>query len=173
MLIASIVSVVVLVSSTPSAVDAEASAAQHEAKSCLEAVKSFYDWYVPMTNTSRLDGLSEAVRTRKADFTRSLFRSLNANVQAQARSKLIVGLDFDPFLNAQYTFTHYESGIPRFKNNNCFVAVALRVPKAAKSTVEPELTLQDGRWVFANFHYGKSKWSEDENLLSILHSNGF
>ena len=42
------------------------------------------------------------------------------------------------------------------------------VDVAGRPDVVAELTNGDDRWTFANFHYGKSAYSEDENLLATL-----
>ena len=40
--------------------------------------------------------------------------------------------------------------------------------KSPKPVVVPELTLKAGRWIFVNFHYGNSKDSGFENLVSLM-----
>ncbi len=114
----------------------------------------------------------DALRYKKSVFSMRLFRALDANRQAQARSTRIVGLDFDPFLNAQFTSTQYELGDLHFNNNECFAPVYFTSPgvNRGNSSAVPELGLQNGHWVFVNFHYGKSK---DDDLLSILRSYGY
>ena len=174
MFIAAIVSLVVLVPLTSDAkASAKPSATSTSSQSCRQVVESFYDWYLLKANI-RGWGSEEAVRRNKADFSPSLFRALNANAMAQDRSRRIVGPDFDPFFNAQTTFARYALGEPHFKNRNCFITIKFTSPGIVMtSAAEPELALQSGRWVFVNFHYGKSRWSDDENLLSILHNSGF
>jgi hypothetical protein len=141
-------------------------------RSCRQFVQSFYDWYLPMANTLRGDSLSNALRTKKSDFSQRLYRALYANRQAQARSPRIVGLDFDPFFNAQFTSTKYRLGDLHFINTRCFVPVYFISPGLQKdhSSVLPELGLQNGHLVFVNFHYGTPI---NDDLLSILRSFGF
>ena len=81
-----------------------------------------------------------------------------------------MGLDFDPFLNAQDPSEHYVLRDVSVKDGRCSVEVysVTSGKKSAKKFVIPELMFKSGQWVFMNFHYGKSKRAEDENLLSIL-----
>jgi hypothetical protein len=141
-------------------------------RSCRQFVQSFYDWYLPRANMLRGDSQSDALRSKKSDFSQELFRALDADRQAQARSTRIVGLDFDPFLNAQFTGTKYHVGDLRFINTMCFVPVYFTSPglNRGHSSVVPELGLQNEHWVFVNFHYGTLK---KDDLLSILRSFGF
>jgi hypothetical protein len=139
---------------------------------CRQIVRSFYDWYVPRVNNLSGDSFSDTLRYKKSVFSQQLFRALDADRQAQARSTRIVGLDFDPFLNAQFTSTKYDLGDLHFVNNRCFVPVYFTSPgqHIDHSSVVAELGLQNGHWVFVNFHYGTSK---NDDLLSILRSFGF
>lgn len=141
-------------------------------RSCRQFVRRFYDWYVPRANMLSGDSVSDALRTKKSDFSQQLFRALDADLQAQARSTRIVGLDFDPFFNAQFTGTQYRLGNLHFINTRCFVTVYFTSPgpDRDRSSVVPELGLQSGHWVFVNFHFGTSK---HDDLLSMLHSFGF
>ena len=140
--------------------------------SCRQVVRSFYDWYVPRSNILRGDPELDALKNKKSVFSPQLFRALDANRQAQARSARIVGLDFDPFLNAQFTSTHYDLGSLHHTNTRCFVPVYFTSPgqHSDNSSVVTELALQNGHWVFVNFHYGTAK---SDDLLSILRSFGF
>jgi hypothetical protein len=40
--------------------------------------------------------------------------------------------------------------------------------KSLEPDVVPELALQNGKWVFTNFHHGESDIRVNENLVSIL-----
>jgi hypothetical protein len=159
--------------STPDAAGStQPTAASTLGRSCQQFVRGFYDWYVPRSNMLRGDSESDALKHKKPDFSQQLFRALDANRQAQARSTRIVGLDFDPFLGAQFPSTRYELRDLHFSKDRCFVPVYFTSPglDRANSSVIPELGLQNGHWVFVNFHYGTSKGYD---LLSILRSFGF
>jgi hypothetical protein len=140
--------------------------------SCRQVVRSFYDWYVPRSNILRGNPESDALRYKKSVFSPRLYRALDAERRAQARSTRIVGLDADPFLGAQFTSTHYDLGGLHFTNHRCFVPVYFTSPDrhSDSSSVVTELGLQNGQWVFVNFHYGTAK---NDDLLSILRSFGF
>jgi len=141
-------------------------------RQCRQFVRSFYDWYVPRANKLSGDSFSDTLRYKKSVFSKQLFRALDADREAQARSTRIVGLDFDPFLNAQFTSTRYDLGDLHFANNKCFVPVYFSSPglDIDHSSVVPELGLQNGHWVFVNFHYGTSK---NDDLVSNLRLFGF
>jgi hypothetical protein len=71
---------------------------------------------------------------------------LDADRQAQARSTRIVGLDFDPFLGAQFTSTHYDLGGLHFINSRCFVPVYFTSPgqHSDNLSVVTDLVFQNG-----------------------------
>lgn len=141
-------------------------------KSCRDSVQAFYDWYVPKAlKNSEMPASDLALRYKAALFSPDLLRALREDSQAQAKAKgEIVGLDFDPFLNAQDPSEHYVLRDVSVKDGRCSVEVysVTSGKKSAKTAVIPELMFKSGQWVFMNFHYGKSKRAEDENLLSIL-----
>jgi len=142
-------------------------------KSCKKFVQGFYDWYVPsLTKNTKGPTAEVAIASKKASFDPLLYRKLKDDFDAQAKvSGEIVGLDFDPFLNAQDIMDKYVIGkVTEKKGGNYLVAVhsiagGKRNPKA---DVTPEVALRKGKWQFVNFHYGKSEFSVDENLISIL-----
>ncbi len=141
-------------------------------KSCRDVVQAFYGWYVPKAlKDSEVPASDLALKYKAALFSPQLLRALREDSQAQAKAKgEIVGLDFDPFLNTQDPSERYVLGNVSVKDDRCSVEVysVSSGKKSAKAAVVPELVFKGGHWMFVNFHYGKSKRSEGENLVSTL-----
>ena len=148
---------------------AQTSTASIANTSCREFVQQFYAWYVPRVNTPKANAESDALQDKESAFGSKLYRALKDDFDAQARSRKIVGLDFDPFLDTQAPDSEYVIGQAEASEGKCFVYVyGLSLGKRnGKPAVQPELARSKERWVFVNFHY-ESQWPEDENLLSIL-----
>lgn len=138
---------------------------------CRNFVQGFYNWYVQKTQKADADqegGFSLALKYKKEAFSDELFRLLNEDAEASAKNEgEIVGLDFDPFLNAQDIGERYVVGKVTPKGDRYRVEVfgIWAGKKNAKADVVPEVMLKEGRWLFVNFIYGDG---EDENLLSVL-----
>ncbi len=140
-------------------------------QSCRKFVQSFYDWYVRATQNT---GYEAAVKRRRSAFSPELLRRLNEDLAAQKKVPgEIVGLDFDPFLNAQDIAPKYTVGKVHQKGDRYLVQVfgIWSGKKGEIPSVEPELKRADGRWVFLNFHYHTDKKNPaNENLLNVLKS---
>lgn len=139
-------------------------------KSCRHFVQEFYNYYVPITG-DKPPSARDALEKRKSDFSEDLYKQLKADFDAQDKvTDEIVGLDFDPFLNAQDFAEKYVAGEVTERAGRFFVDVhsMSEGKKSAKPQVVPELIRRKGKWVFLNFHYGKTSIPENENLLSIL-----
>lgn len=108
---------------------------------------------------------------KRANFSPELMRQLKEDAAAQAKvTGEIVGLDFDPILFSQNPGQRYIAGNVTPKGDRYWVDVygVWDGKKSAKPSVVPELIYRNGKWVFVNFHYGHSKFPENENLLSVL-----
>jgi hypothetical protein len=86
-----------------------------------------------------------------------LVRALQADSEAQAHSKDLVSLDFDPFAGPDPA-DHYEARHVAWQAGKCKVEVWRSSPrdKAAKSgkpEVVAEVALVRGHWEFQNFQY--------------------
>lgn len=143
-----------------------------EEKLCQQFVQSFYDWYVKIARQENSGSPDEiAVKQKSANFSAELKRRLKEDSDASAKSTDgIVGLDFDPFLNAQDIGEKYTVGKVTKKGARYFaeVNVTWNGKRKSKPDVTPELSNKGGTWVFENFHYEKTNIPENENLLSIL-----
>ncbi len=153
-------------------VAAQAETPSSEEQSCHQFVQSFYDWYVKLARQEHKESSDDiAVRQKSANFSAELKRRLKEDADAAAKSTDgIVGLDFDPFLNAQDFGEKYTVGKVTKKGANYFaeVNVTWNGKKNAKPDVTPELSNKGGTWVFENFHYEKTNIPENENLLGVL-----
>lgn len=142
-------------------------------QSCKKFVQGFYNWYVPsLTKNNNSPTPTIAIANRKSSFDPTLYRKLKDDFDASAKvSGEIVGLDFDPYLNAQDIGDKYVVGKVTPKKSGTYwvevhsVAGGRRNPKP---DVTPELAFRNGKWQFVNFHYGKSDIPVNENLISIL-----
>jgi hypothetical protein len=151
---------------------AQSSASRDMRKSCRDFVQGFYEWYVPKAvKESGAPASHLAVMYKSSVFSPDLLRALKEDSQAQAKAKgEIVGLEFDPFLNTQDPSPRYVLDKIISKDDGCLVEVysISSGKKSAKPAVVAELVFKGGHWMFVNFHYGRSKRSEDENLVSTL-----
>jgi hypothetical protein len=144
---------------------------QHIQESCRSFVKGFYDWYVTQVFATSTGWLEPILKNKSSDFSPELLVALREYAEAPGNSQNEIDeLDFDPFLHAQDNADRYlVEDITRHGGTYWVEVYGIwSAKKNAKPDVMPELMLKDGRWLFVNFHYGKSKRSKDENLLSIL-----
>jgi hypothetical protein len=139
-------------------------------RSCREFVQAFYDWYVPKALDERIwRAWDTALKQKKNQFGKELIRKLSEDTAAQRKSKELVSLDFDPFLNSQDPSERFVVKRVARKGDTFWVEVRGMESGELRETVFPELVhTNDGHWEFVNFHYGKSKFSEDQNLLRTL-----
>lgn len=143
-------------------------------KSCSEFVQGFYDWYFDRLNrvskeTNQSSTIDEVLQRKPMIITPQLVRLLQDDVKAAARNKdEVVGLDFDPFINAQDWEGKYSVQGVTIEGNNCRASVWGTDSGAKREIVNPELSFTDGRWIFVNFHYPGSSNPRDENLNDIL-----
>lgn len=158
----------------PSSLRAQARNPRDFQKSCRNFVQGFYDWYVPKAlKEGSGHAWDLALKNKGYVFSSEVSRLLKEDSEAQAKvAGEIVGLDFDPFLNSQDLGERYVVGDVTPKDDSYWAEVyAIRSGnKSEKPVAVPELVFKDGRWLFVNFHYGKSDHPERENLLSILKS---
>src|SRR5689334_19920193 len=73
-------------------------------------VQRFYDWYVPLAiKSDSTPSWNQVLRYRGSSLSSELVRRLREDADAQAKVKgEMVGLDFDPFLNAQDPCERYR-----------------------------------------------------------------
>lgn len=130
------------------------------------AVQEFYSWYVPMAAKTP-SAWMHAVRQRPASFAPAIVRALRADsVAAAAHPSEIVGLDGDPFLNAQDPCDRYDAVKTTTRGRVHLVEVLGTGGCVAhtKPDVVVEVGRSGGRWVFLNFRYV----DPNDNLLDLL-----
>ncbi len=140
-------------------------------ESCRSFVKGFYEWYVAQVFTTSTGWLAPILKNKTFGFSPELLGALREYAEAPGNPQNEIDeLDFDPFLHAQDSADRYLVGDITRHGGTYWVEVygIWSGKRNAKPDVVPELMLKDGRWLFVNFHYGKSKRSKDENLVSIL-----
>ena len=138
--------------------------------SCRKFVQQFYDWYLPQAKKQHSPSPGDiVVKYKSQSFSRELRMRLKEDSDAQARSRDLVGLDFDPFLNTQDPgFERCTVGKIVRKTASYWAEVTCVFPgaNAEKSKIMPELVLNEGRWLFVNFHYREGAKAYD--LLTML-----
>jgi hypothetical protein len=147
-------------------------------KSVRNFVQEFYRWYVPEARDLRTNSLQLALKDRSYAFSPELFKALKEDSDARGKASGIVGLDFDPFLNAQDPCKRYElRGIIQEGNTGTYYVEVFGVCPVRPSSlprgmpdVMAEVTRRDARWVFTNFLYPPTarRFPDSGNLLGIL-----
>jgi hypothetical protein len=137
-------------------------------------VQEFYNWYVPVAlSDSSIPPSEIALKERNSSFGPKLAKALMENYLAQAKSPgELVGLDFDPFLNAQDPCERYEVGTATRKGKIYLVDIyAICSGKKSRTpNVIPELLPKGNQWEFINFRYPNQakQFPDSADLLSIL-----
>lgn len=146
---------------------AQAQAPAPSAKQAELFAKSFYKWYLEKGKNRNVDSV---LLDRKQALSPALRKMLEEDNEAQAKvPDEIVGLDFDPFLNAQDIAQKYEIGPVTAQGSAYWVDVygIWNGKKAAKPDVRAEVECTASACDFANFHYD-SKIPENRSLIQIL-----
>lgn len=148
------------------------SAPAFSADDARRAVDDFYGWYVPIQKqTPRAD--MRAVHDRGALFSSPLVAALRADSTASAASPgAVVGLDGDPFLNAQDACDRYSSAGVAEVGGRFLVQVlgAGGCPDHTTADVTVEVTPTNGTPVFTNFIYSSRERDDLVSLLAYLDS---
>lgn len=144
-------------------------------KSCRDYVQGFYNFYLvdSCKDNEKTPCDIRVFNNKKYSFSPELQRLLRADYAAQAKvSDEIVGLDFDPYMASQEAPKKYiaDPAKPGRKANSYMVAVydMTEGKRPARPAVTPELSYENGKWVFTNFHYGKGADGSDDNLIAAL-----
>ena len=143
-------------------------------KSCREFVRSFYDWYFDRLNaakTRQIAGPSDYdVLTLKPQlFTPELRKKLHEDaVEASRNPGEIVGLDFDPFINAQDWEGKYWVNSVYLIDSTCRASVWGMDAGKKVDIVHPVLKITNGNWIFVDFFYPQETGRVDASLMGIL-----
>jgi len=132
-------------------------AASPDSKSAQAFVQDFYTWYGQEEKQEHGMALSDyAIKTKPQLFSAAIVQGLREDEAAQAKVPgEVVGLDFDPILNAQDDCGTYKAGKVKV------VGAAYRVElfdhcsesKPARPAVIAAVEKRDGAWVFVDFIY--------------------
>jgi len=145
--------------------------AQGDAKSRAQTfARSFYDWY---TEAGQERNVEVVLLLKKDVLTPELYEALKADAEVTSKAEgELVGLDFDPFLNAQEAAYAYELGEVVEQAGDFRIPIYGHWGDQARPQKHHDLTAQvrcaaDG-CRFVNFHYPKSKLLLDRDLASVL-----
>jgi len=143
-------------------------------KSCREFVQGFYDWYFDRLNTEKTRQIAspsdyEVLALRPHLFTLELRKMLHDDAVAASKNPgEIVGLDFDPFINAQDWEGKYWVKSVNVKDDTCHASVWGSDAGKKVDIVGPELRMIGSNWVFVDFFYPESMGRADASLMGIL-----
>jgi len=141
-------------------------------RSCREFVQGFYDWYIAKETSSEGSGSTDddVLRFKPKVLSSKLRRMLIEEYAADAKMNgdLDLQLDFDPYINAQDNAVKVAVRKVTYHDGKCRASVWLVPPVANYDLVNPELTFENGTWVFINFHYPDPETPSDENLIDML-----
>jgi len=153
--------------------DAYGNNKESAAVSCKEFVLQFYNWYDVIADKPGSEPtVNSALKNKQMYFSPYLYRLLQEDTEAQSKvADEIVGIDFDPFLNTNSSpYDKYVAGNVLQKGDHFWVQMygVNSGRRSDKPVVVPELARLADKWQFVNFHYGKTDFPVNENLLSIL-----
>ena len=137
-----------------------AQAAPDQSESCRRFVQDFYSWYVAAWARRDKHGPNSPTPYETIMKERSYLRApslLAALKQDDAAAEKnpgeIVGLDFDPYVNAQDFGESYRVGKVSVTGSTCKAAVYSYWDRRRRDDLVAELDWSQGKWHFANFHY--------------------
>lgn len=143
-------------------------AAPGNAEQATAFVQAFYDWYVK----TEIDS-DAALKKKPAYFSPELTKALKADEAAAAKSPgEIVGLDFDPFLNAQDVCKPYQAKAAKLDGKSYEVEIFDSCPEKGDTqpAVVAQLVRNGDSWMFIDFLYPAREGSPASDLLSVLKS---
>lgn len=139
--------------------------------SATDFTKSFYSWYVPKADKGM--GAQLAIGDSAHLFDSTLVAALRSDAEAQAKdSDEVVGLDGDPFLNAQDFCQSYEVGGARHDSSRVLVDVygVCDGKRHAAPDVLAELAPRGASWIFVDFLYPVAHSSLSRTLVALRDS---
>lgn len=128
-----------------------------EPSSAQKFVENFYTWYIQSENKFSDLSMDEfALRKKPQWFSAAIAQGLREDEAAAAKSPgEVVGLDFDPFLNAQDVCEPYKTGkVTRVdKAYRVEVFGSCPEPGSKNPDVIAAVEKKNGAWVFVDFYY--------------------
>jgi hypothetical protein len=143
--------------------------------SCRAFVRRFYAWYVPFAQKEHQEPSCDlALKQRASSFSREIRRRMAEDSAAQAKVRdLIVGIDFDPFLNAQdFADRYLVQKVSRHGDRYRVEVYGIwNGKRSSMPDVVPELVPSGRGWMFVNFIYPPHEGETATNdLLGVLKS---
>lgn len=134
-----------------------AGAASPESKSAQAFVQDFYTWYGQEEKREHGMALSDyAIKMKPQFFSAAIVQGLREDEAAQAKVPgEVVGLDFDPILNAQDDCGTYKAGKVKVVGTTYRVELFDHCSdsKPARPAVIAAVEKRNGAWVFVDFIY--------------------
>lgn len=152
---------------------APASGQDAQAQSAKAFVQGFYDWYMgEMQKESNDDLIADALKSKRWPFSAAIVTALRADEEAQSKSpEDVVGIDFDPYLNAQDTCFPYKTGKVTASGSQYRVELFdsnCSDPHPEIPTVIAVVEKNGASWQFVNFIYPGESGQADSDLLKTL-----
>jgi len=145
-----------------------------QAQSAKAFVKGFYDWYTGEIQKSKDGPVDDPLKSKHWPFSAAIVTALKADEEAQAKSPdEVVGIDFDPYLNAQDTCFPYKMGKVTTNGGQYRVEVFdsnCSDPHPEIPTVIAVVEKNGASWRFVNFIYPGEPGQAESDLLSVLKS---
>lgn len=143
-----------------------------QAQSAKAFVQSFYDWYTGEMQKNEEGPVADPLNSKRWPFSAAIVAALRADQEAQAKTPDdVVGIDFDPYLNAQDTCFPYKAGKVAASGGQYRVELF----DSNCSSSHPEIPTviavveKDGAsWRFVDFVYPGEPGQADSDLLSVL-----
>lgn len=137
-------------------------------------VQQFYDWYVPLYNKGTPATDLMALKQKSVYFDATLGSAIKKDYTGQpANAGEILGLDGDPFLNAQDTGFDYQAGNVKQVGNKFLVDIhggpkgqSKKETLASETVIIAQVVNLKGQWKFTNFLYPVKQGGGD--LLTVL-----
>jgi hypothetical protein len=143
-----------------------------QAQSAKTFVQGFYDWYTGEMQKNEEGPVADPLKSKRWPFSAAIVTALRADQEAQAKTPGdVVGIDFDPYLNAQDTCFPYKAG--KVTASGSQYRVELFDSNCSSSHPEIPTVIavveRDGAsWRFVNFLYPGEPGKADSDLLSVL-----
>lgn len=157
----------------PSAVKPKAPKQNTQAQAAQAFVQGFYDWYVETSKRSHDQWpMDAALKSRRWPMSEAIIAGLKADEAAAAKDPdEVVGIDFDPFLNAQDECFPYKAG-QATQNGDRFEVQVFDSKTACPGDPNPQLPTvivqvepHKGSWIFTDFIY---PGPPQQDLLGVL-----
>lgn len=143
-----------------------------QAQSAKAFVQGFYDWYTGEMQKNQYDSVPDPLTDKRWSFSAAIVTAMRADEAAQAKTPDdVVGIDFDPYLNAQDTCFPYKAG--KVTASGSQYRVEMFDSSCSEShpdipTVIAVVQKKGSSWEFVNFLYPGEPGQADSDLLSVL-----